>query len=59
MSRNTLRILLTTTVVLLALAPVARAGTTGKLAGRVTNEKKESLPGVNIRIDGQRLGDLG
>jgi len=58
MSRNTLRILLTTTVVLLALAPVARAGTTGKLAGRVTNEKKESLPGVNIRIDGQRLGAI-
>jgi outer membrane receptor protein involved in Fe transport len=32
------------------------AGTTGKLSGRVINEKKEPLAGVNIRIEGQRLG---
>ncbi len=32
------------------------AGTTGKLSGRIINEKKEPLAGVNIRIEGQRLG---
>src|SRR5437667_8684612 len=32
------------------------AGTTGKLTGKVTNEKKEPLAGVNIRVEGQRLG---
>jgi outer membrane receptor protein involved in Fe transport len=40
------------------LAPLALAGTTGKLSGRVVNEKKEPLPGVNVRIDGQRLGAI-
>src|SRR5207249_12071576 len=34
------------------------AGTTGKLTGKVTNEKGEPLAGVNIRIEGQRLGAL-
>src|SRR5689334_2941660 len=38
--------------------PAAWAGTTGKLAGKVTNEKKEPLAGVNIRIEGQRLGAI-
>ena len=44
--------------VALALAVPALAGTTGKLSGRVVNEKKEPLPGVNIRIEGQRLGAI-
>ena len=43
---------------LLLVAPAVRAGTTGKLTGVVTNEKKEPLPGVNVRIVGQRLGAL-
>lgn len=34
----------------------ADAGTTGKLTGKVRNDKKEAMPGVNIRIEGQRLG---
>src|SRR5437773_828300 len=34
------------------------AGTTGKLTGKVTNEKNEPLAGVNLRIEGQRLGAL-
>lgn len=42
----------------LALAPPAHAGTTGKLTGRVVNEKKEPLPGVNVRIEGLRLGAI-
>lgn len=40
------------------LVPLAHAGTTGKLTGRVVNEKKEPLAGVNIRIEGQHLGAL-
>ena len=43
---------------LLMLAPMAIAGTTGKLSGKVINEKKEPLAGVNIRIEGQRLGAI-
>ena len=39
-------------------ASAAFAGTTGKIAGRVTNEKHEPLAGVNIRIEGQRLGGV-
>jgi outer membrane receptor protein involved in Fe transport len=38
--------------------PPALAGTTGKLSGRVRNEKREPLVGVNIRIEGQRLGAI-
>src|SRR6266545_2845702 len=34
----------------------AWAGTTGKLAGRVLDEKKQPLSGVNVRIEGQPLG---
>ncbi len=37
-------------------APLALAGTTGKLVGKIRNEKKEPLAGVNVRIEGQRLG---
>jgi outer membrane receptor protein involved in Fe transport len=57
MFRRSLRILLIIASVILAVAP-ARAGTTGKLAGKVTNEKREAMPGVNIRIEGQRLGAI-
>jgi len=38
--------------------PSAWAGTSGKLSGKVMNEKKEPLSGVNIRIEGQRLGAI-
>jgi len=44
--------------IVLSVAPTADAGTTGKLSGVVTNDKKEPLPGVNVRIVGQRLGAL-
>ena len=37
-------------------APCAIAGTTGKLSGKVTNEKGEPLAGVNVRIESQRVG---
>jgi outer membrane receptor protein involved in Fe transport len=49
---------LTALAVGLALALPAFAGTTGKLTGRVTDDKKQPLPGVNIRIEGQRLGAI-
>jgi outer membrane receptor protein involved in Fe transport len=42
----------------LLLAVPAVAGTTGKLTGRVVDEKKQPLPGVNVRIEGQRLGGI-
>ncbi len=43
----------------LALGPAhALAGTTGKLAGAVKDEKGAPLPGVAIRVEGQRLGAL-
>ena len=42
----------------LAIALPALAGTTGKLTGRVTDEKKQPLAGVNIRVEGQRLGGI-
>src|SRR5215510_6615365 len=44
--------------VLLLISSTAWAGTTGKLTGKVVNEKKEPLAGVNIRVEGQRLGAL-
>ena len=34
----------------------ALAGTTGKLTGRVVDEKQQPLPGVDVRVEGQRLG---
>ena len=49
---------LTALAVGLALALPAFAGTTGKLTGKVTDEKKQPLAGVNIRIEGQRLGAI-
>ena len=51
-----MRLLITS--VLVSSAALAFAGTTGKLSGRVTTDKKEPLPGVNVRIDGQRLGAI-
>jgi len=42
----------------LAIALPALAGTTGKLAGRVTDDKKQPLAGVNVRVEGQRLGGI-
>ena len=45
-------------VSLVSMAPAALAGTTGKLSGKVVNEKKEPMPGVNVRIEGQRLGAI-
>lgn len=44
--------------VALVLAVPAFAGTTGKLTGRVTDDKKQPLAGVNVRIEGQRLGGI-
>ena len=52
------RLLSFITVALLAISSVALAGTTGKLTGKVTNDKKEPLPGVNVTIEGQRLGAI-
>ena len=43
-------------VAVVLLAPPVRAGTTGKLTGRVVDEKRQPLAGVNIRIEGVRLG---
>lgn len=40
----------------LGLVAAAGAGTTGKLQGRVVDEQQKPLPGVNVRIEGQRLG---
>src|SRR5689334_5213323 len=42
----------------LAMALPAFAGTTGKLTGRVTDDKKQPLAGVNVRVEGQRLGGI-
>ena len=57
MFRRSLSLFLLIASVILLVAP-ARAGTTGKLSGRITNEKKEAMPGVNIQIEGQRLGAI-
>jgi outer membrane receptor protein involved in Fe transport len=60
MSRNAIRAggLILTVLAVALLGTQAGAGTTGKLSGKVVNEKKEPLPGVNIRIEGQRLGAI-
>jgi outer membrane receptor protein involved in Fe transport len=42
----------------LAIALPVLAGTTGKLTGRVTDDKKQPLAGVNVRVEGQRLGGI-
>ena len=39
-------------------APAARAGTTGRLTGRVTDAKGSPLPGVNVQIPAARTGAL-
>src|SRR5262245_276967 len=49
---------LTAVAVGLALALPTFAGTTGKLTGRVMDEKKQPLAGVNVRLEGQRLGAI-
>lgn len=51
-----MRVLAVLLVVLTSLAGAARAGTTGKLSGRVTNEKKEPLMGANVQLVGVALG---
>jgi outer membrane receptor protein involved in Fe transport len=43
-------------VSVLALAGPAWAGTTGKLVGRVVDDKGAPLASVNVRVEGQRLG---
>src|SRR5258705_9987526 len=60
MSRNANRAggLVLVALAAVLLAPSGWAGTTGKLSGKVVNEKKEPLAGVNIRIEGQRLGGI-
>src|SRR6267378_4132539 len=58
MFRSTLRIFLLTAVLAVVAAPLALGGTTGKLSGRITNDKKEAMPGVTVRVEGQRLGAI-
>ena len=60
MSRNAIRAGSLVLLVLAAtiLSPSVWAGTSGKLSGKVLSETKEALPGVNIRIEGQRLGAI-
>ncbi|HQE62163.1 MAG TPA: hypothetical protein PLV10_07820, partial [Candidatus Latescibacteria bacterium] len=36
--------------------PGVRAGTTGKIAGRVTDQNGAGLPGVAVTLEGTRLG---
>ncbi|MEW6509845.1 MAG: TonB-dependent receptor [Bacteroidota bacterium] len=44
-------------LLLAAGAPLLRAGTTGKIAGRVTDaQTREGLPGTSIIVDGTHLG---
>ncbi len=45
-----------TLLALLGLANVVSAGTTGKLAGRITDKKKQPLAGVNVVVVGMPLG---
>jgi outer membrane receptor protein involved in Fe transport len=58
MSRNAFRAvcLAALAVAVVLLAPPARAGTTGKLVGRVTDDKNQPLAGANVRLEGLRLG---
>jgi len=41
-----------------ALAPAARAGTTGKLEGRVLDARKQPLAGANVALVGAPLGAI-
>ena len=43
-------------ILLAGLFHPARADVTGKLSGKVVDDKGQPLTGVNIRIEGQRLG---
>ena len=49
-----------TLVLVLAMVPGMEcpvfAGTTGKLAGKVVNEKREPLAGAHVRIERLRIG---
>jgi len=47
-----------TALVVAGAAGTARAGTTGKLSGRVTDQKKQPLADVNVIVVGQPLGGL-
>ena len=58
MFRITLKGFFLAALLALTIPPLALAGTTGKLSGRITNEKKEAMPGVTVRIEGQRLGAI-
>ncbi|HQG46891.1 MAG TPA: TonB-dependent receptor, partial [bacterium] len=51
------RALFVMSMVLLA-ATAAMPGTTGKLAGRITDKNKEPLPGANIVLAGTQLGTV-
>ncbi len=46
------------TLALASAATTVLAGTTGKISGVVTNQKKEPLTGVNVIVLGQPLGGL-
>ena len=53
---NRLRAAAAVLSLVLLVAGSAWGGTTGKLSGKITNDKKEPMVGVNIRLEGQRLG---
>jgi len=42
----------------LAVGAPALAGTTGRLIGRIVDENQQPLAGVDVRIEGQRLGGI-
>ncbi len=50
------RIATITCLLLFAFCYSASAGTTGKLAGRVTDKQKQGLPGANVLLIGTKLG---
>lgn len=56
MTADAIRRALWMMTLLLMAAAVAFAGTTGKLAGRVTDKAKQPLPGANIILSGTQLG---
>ncbi|HEU5112796.1 MAG TPA: carboxypeptidase-like regulatory domain-containing protein, partial [Acidimicrobiia bacterium] len=44
--------------VMAVVAVPSFSGTTGKLSGKVVSEKNEPLAGVNVRVEGQRVGAI-